>query len=193
MSSFLLLVKYCETQVIIHGKASYWTMSFFLKGIMFPKYVIAALFVNRFLFCPVQATLASIRQCNGTTYSIPNRVLTGHAFLKKPSPSIDDCVVLCIKHDPYCKSINYYRKERVCELNDKTTGSNPDDMADFEWAIYMTNGVRLFPCYDFDFECGQKTDVCLLKKDHNKCKGKIEQVVVKIPLPISVVGFPKRF
>ncbi|KAL9978372.1 hypothetical protein ACROYT_G015875 [Oculina patagonica] len=135
---------------------------------MFSKFIIATLFL--ILYCPVQVTLASAAQCKDATYSIPNRVLTGHAFLTKPSPSIGDCVISCIERDPLCESINYYRKTKTCELNDKTINSYPDDIVDFEWAIYMTNSVRLLPCDDLDFKCGRQTDICHLKEGGNKCK-----------------------
>ncbi|KAJ7370567.1 hypothetical protein OS493_031302 [Desmophyllum pertusum] len=117
----------------------------------------------------VQVTLASVTQCKDATYSIPNRVLASHAFLTKPSPNIEDCVIMCIEHR-LCESSNYYRKTKVCELNDKTVISNPEDMVDFEWAIYMTNNVRILPCYDFDFECGRQADICHLIKGGNMCK-----------------------
>ncbi|KAJ7370566.1 hypothetical protein OS493_031301 [Desmophyllum pertusum] len=128
--------------------------------------IIATLFV---IIWRVQVTLASVTQCKDATYSISNRILANHAFLTKPSPNIEDCVIMCIEHR-LCESSNYYRKTKVCELNDKTVISNPEDMVDFEWAIYMTNNVRILPCYDFDFECGRQADICHLKKGGNMCK-----------------------
>ena len=145
---------------------------------MFPMFIVPTL--SLILLCPVHVSLASVMQCNDTTYSIANRVLTGHAFLTKPSPNIEDCVISCIECDPSCVSINYYRKTKVCELNNKTVDSNPDNMVDFEWAIYMTNSLRFLPCNDFDFECGRQTDICLLKKGGSKCKGKTRFVLDEI-------------
>ena len=120
-----------------------------------------------------QETFASVTQCEDATNSIPNRVLAGHAFFTKQSPNIEDCVMSCIARDPLCDSTNYYRKTKVCELNDKTAESNPEDLVDYEWAIYMTNRIRLLPCYDFDSECGRQTDICQIKQGGNKCEGKI--------------------
>ncbi len=132
--------------------------------------IIATLFVV--LLCPLQEALASFEQCKEATFSIPNRVLVGHALLTKPSPSIGDCMISCIERDPLCESINYYRKTKICELNDKNINSNSEDMVDFEWAIYMTNSERVPPC-NLDDECGRQTDICRhLKTGGNNCKGK---------------------
>ena len=143
---------------------------------MVPTFIIAALV----LYCLVQVTLASTKQCKEATYSIPNRVLAGSAILAKSSPGLQDCVILCVEHDPLCESINYYRKTKVCELNNKTIDSNPEDMVDFELAIYMTNSVRLLPCNGFDLECGRQTDICHVKQGGNNCKGKIKQVPLNV-------------
>ena len=135
--------------------------------------IITTVFVT--LCCSVRVTLAdlaSVKQCKDATYSIPNRVLAGHAILTEPSPGIEDCVILCIERDPLCESINYYRKRKVCELNNKTIDSNPEDMVDFEWTIYMTNTVRLLLYNEFDLECGRQTDICHLERGGIKCKGK---------------------
>ena len=141
----------------------------FLSGIMFPKFLMTALFVILSL-SPMQVTLASVMQCKGVTRSISDRVLAGHAFLTKSSPTIAACVMLCDEHRHLCESINYYQITKVCELNNKTADSNPKDMKDYEWAIYMTNGVRLLSC-DSDVRCGGQTDICQMKPSGNTCKG----------------------
>ena len=125
------------------------------------------------LLCyPSCVTFASVTQCQEATHSISNRVLAGHVFFTKQSPNLEDCVMSCIARDPLCESTNYYRKTKVCELNDKTAESNPEDLLDYDWAIYMTNSVRLLPCNDFDSECGRQTDICQIKQGGNKCEGK---------------------
>ena len=125
------------------------------------------------LYYTSQVTFASVTQCKDATNSISNRVLASHAFFTKQSPNTADCVMSCIARDPLCESTNYYRKTKVCELNDKTAESNPEDLVDYEWAIYMTNSVRLLPCYDFDSECGRQTDICQVKQGGNKSEGKL--------------------
>ena len=133
------------------------------------KMIITAVFT---LLCYTsQMTFASVAQCKEATHSISNRVLAGHVFFTKQSPNIEDCVMSCISRDPLCESTNYYRKTKVCELNDKTAESNPKDLVDYEWAIYMTNTVRLLPCNDS--ECGRQTDICQIKQGRKKCEGKI--------------------
>ena len=125
------------------------------------------------LYYTSQVTLASVTQCEDATHSIPHRVLVSHAFFTKQSPNIEDCVMSCIASDTSCESTNYYRETKVCELNDKTAESNPEDLVDYEWAIYMTNSVRLLPCNDFDYECGRQTDICQIKQRGNRCEGMI--------------------
>ena len=120
-----------------------------------------------------QVAFASVTQCEAATHSIPNRVLAGHAFFSKQSLNLEDCVMSCIASDSLCESTNYYRKTKVCELNDKTAESNTEDLVDYEWAIYMTNSVRLLPCNDFDSECGRQTDICQIKQGGNECEGKL--------------------
>ena len=122
------------------------------------------------IYWQVRETLSSVTQCQDTTFSIQNRVLVGHAFGTKPSANIEDCVILCVEH-PNCESINYYRKTKICELNNKTAVSNPENMVHFELAMYMTNSIRIFFCKYFDFECGRQEDICQLEEGRNKCKG----------------------
>ena len=137
---------------------------------MFPKFIMTALFVILGQ-SPMQVTLASVMQCKEATRSIPDRVLAGHVLFTKPSLSIVACVMLCDEHHPFCESINYYQNTKVCELSNKTAESNPEDMKDYEWAMYMTNWVRLLSCNDSDFQCRGQTDICQIKASGNKCKG----------------------
>lgn len=142
----------------------------FLSGVMFPKLIMTVLFVI-LGHSLLQVTLSSAMQCKDATRSIPDRVLAGHVFLSEPSPSAVACVILCDAHQPLCESINYYQNTKVCELNNKTVDSNPEDMKDYEWAIYMTNRARILSCNYSDFQCGGQTDICQIKPGGNKCKG----------------------
>ena len=142
----------------------------FLSGVMFPKLIMTVLFVI-LGHSLLQVTLSSAMQCKDATRSIPDRVLAGHVFLSEPSLSAVACVILCDAHQPLCESINYYQNTKVCELNNKTVDSNPEDMKDYEWAIYMTNRARILSCNYSDFQCGGQTDICQIKPGGNKCKG----------------------
>ncbi|KAK2574389.1 hypothetical protein P5673_000548 [Acropora cervicornis] len=129
---------------------------------MFPKFMMAAHFVI-LSHLPMQVTLASVMQCKGATRSIPDRVLAGHMFLTKPCQSTVACVAICDEHRPLCQSINYYQ-------NTKTADSSPKDMKDYEWATYITNGMRLLSCNDSDFQCEGQTGICQITPSGNKCK-----------------------
>ena len=121
------------------------------------------------IYWQVRDTLSSITQCQGATYSIQNRVLTGHAFRTKPCATMECCVKLC-GEDLNCKSINYYRKTKTCELNNVSAVVSPESMVDFELSMYMTNAFS--PCH-LDFECEGQGRICQVMEDWSYCKGNI--------------------
>ena len=135
---------------------------------MLPKGVIATSFVM--VFWQLRDTLSSVTQCQDATYSIANRILTGHAFTTKPSSTMESCVIFCSK-DLNCKSINFYRKAKTCELNNMSAETSPESMVDFELAMYMTNAFPI-PCL-YDAECKLPGEICELVEGDRKCKGNV--------------------
>ena len=137
------------------------------RSLMSPTVITATLLVASYF--RVQFTLSSPAPCEDATYSISNTVLAHHVFITKPSGNIEDCVLHCMGHS-LCHSSNYYRQTKLCELNDKTDASNPEDMTEVYGALYMTNGLNPLPCRFLDSECG-KLDICSTDSSGNKCKG----------------------
>ncbi|PFX12789.1 Coagulation factor V [Stylophora pistillata] len=118
------------------------------------------------IYCQLRYTLSSVTQCQEATYSIPNRVLTGHGFATRPSTTMESCVIFCAE-DPMCKSINYFRKRKICELNNSSAVMSPESMVDSELSIYMTNA---FSACHLDVECGGPEEICQLLESGGECK-----------------------
>ena len=137
-------------------------MTILLKG------VIATFFVM--IYWHLRDTLSSVTQCQDATSSIPNRILKGHTFTTKPSATMESCVIFC-GEGLNCKSINFYRKAKTCELNNMSAVTSPESMVDFELALYMTNAF-LMPCF-FDAECKLPEEICELVEGGRKCTGNV--------------------
>ena len=112
-------------------------------------------------------TIAS--QCKAASYSVQDHVLINHAIKTGPAELIEHCISRCIEH-PGCHSSNFYRKNRWCELNDKTHSSHPEDMRQVPFTNYMENTLRPLTC-NKDSDCGSGL-VCFL----SKCKGESDLV-----------------
>ena len=75
-------------------------------------------------------------QCNfrGSDYG---KMLTGHTYgtfkINRPS----DCLIRC-KKDPGCQSYNYKLEEKICELNNRSKETRPQDYITDLNRIYMT-------------------------------------------------------
>ena len=138
--------------------------------------VIATSFV--IIYWQVRDILSSVTECQEATYSIQNRILAGHAFTTRPSATIEVCVILCGEH-PNCKSINYFRNSKTCELNNMSRVSSPKHMVVFESAMYMTNAFPV-PC-NYDIECERQEEICQLAVGGSKCKGNLYVIFKQLP------------
>ena len=96
--------------------------------------------------------------CKPASYSVQDQVLKNHTIMAGPAERIVECVMQCIDH-PGCHSSNFYHKDRVCELNDKTHASHPEDMREEHFTNYMVNTFRPFTCSK-DSDCGSNL-LCL--------------------------------
>ena len=96
--------------------------------------------------------MVAASQCKAATYSVQGQVLKNHTIKAGHAQLIEDCIIQCIKHFG-CHSCNFYRKKKLCELNDKTHVSHPEDMKQVPFTNYMENTVRPFTC-DKDSDCG---------------------------------------
>ncbi|XP_068683916.1 lactadherin-like isoform X2 [Montipora foliosa] len=86
------------------------------------------------------------------TYSVQGQVLRNHTIKTETADKIEDCIVRCMAY-PGCKSSNFYRVDKSCELNDKTHASHPEDMRRELYTNYMINTLRSIPCKT-QLDCG---------------------------------------
>ncbi|XP_068729956.1 lactadherin-like isoform X3 [Montipora capricornis] len=86
------------------------------------------------------------------TYSVQGQVLRNHTIKTETADKIEDCIVRCMAY-PGCKSSNFYRVDKRCELNDKTHASHPEDMRRELYTNYMINTLRSIPCKT-QLDCG---------------------------------------
>ena len=96
--------------------------------------------------------------CKPTSSSIRGKVLKNHVIKTGSAERIDDCFKQCMGHSG-CHSSNFYQEERLCELNDKTHASHPEDMREEPLANYMVNDFRPITCNKHS-DCGNYL-VCL--------------------------------
>ena len=107
--------------------------------------------------------------CKPASYSVQGRVLKNHTITTATAEQIEDCIMQCMEH-PGCHSSNFYRKDRMCELNDKTHASHPEDMREVHLTNYLENTFRPFTC-SRDSDCGSNL-LCLRSL---KCGGKFDR------------------
>ncbi|XP_068729963.1 lactadherin-like isoform X3 [Montipora capricornis] len=86
------------------------------------------------------------------TYFVQGQVLRNHTIKTENADKIEDCIVRCMAY-PGCKSSNFYRVDKSCELNDKTHASHPEDMTRELYTNYMINTLRSIPCKT-QLDCG---------------------------------------
>ena len=107
--------------------------------------------------------------CKPASYSVQGQVLKNHTITSGPAERIEECIMQCMDH-PGCHSSNFYRKDRVCELNDKTHASHTEDMREEHLTNYMENTFKLpFTCSK-DSDCGSS----LLCLPSLRCEGRCD-------------------
>ena len=96
------------------------------------------------------------------------QVLTGHVISTQTTHGIEECADLCDK-DPPCYSVNYYEKQRKCELNDKTSFHHPEHMIRRADGSYLDIHRPYSDCSDYFCDVGQ---VCKMDRpDRTYCRG----------------------
>ena len=97
------------------------------------------------------------------------RVLTGHVISTETTHDLEECADLCGKNRP-CYSVNYYEKQRKCELNDQTSFHHPERMMRHAEGSYLDIHRPYSDCSDLFCDVQQ---VCKMDKvDRTYCKGK---------------------
>ena len=96
------------------------------------------------------------------------RVLKGHVISSQQAYDLEDCADICYAN-PKCYSINYYKRKERCELNDKTTFMNPEDLVRELDGTYLDILRPYSDCSDLFCDRDQ---ICKMDRvDRSQCKG----------------------
>ena len=111
------------------------------------------------------AKLQADERCSGASAErLLARVLKGHVISSLQTNSFENCVAICVGNLK-CYSINYYERKERCELNDKTTFTNPEDL------VRELDGTYLDILRCSDLFC-DRDEICKMKRvDHHQCEG----------------------
>ena len=83
----------------------------------------------------------TMKQCPASTYSVLDHHQKNHVISTQSSHDVADCVIKC-SEDLRCKSFNFGRQQKSCELNSADRYTHPED---FDWIpgyIYSETFVR---------------------------------------------------
>ena len=98
----------------------------------------------------------------------PARVLKGHVIMTEQTNSFEGCVDRCFRNSK-CYSINYYNRKERCELNDKTTFINPEDLVRELNGTYLDILRPYSDCSDLFCD---RDEICKMERvDLPRCKG----------------------
>ena len=96
------------------------------------------------------------------------RVLKGHVISSQQAYDLEDCADICYANAK-CYSINYYNRKERCELNDKTTFMNPEDLVRELDGTYLDILRPYSDCSDLFCD---RDEICKMDRvDHSQCKG----------------------
>ena len=79
------------------------------------------------------------QQCKAVKSSARGNALKNHTFKSVAVGHPLECPAIC-KQDPMCQSYNFFIPKKLCELNDRTKETNPEDFVSDEKRFYM--GIR---------------------------------------------------
>ena len=84
-----------------------------------------------------------------TLKPVVNHVLTGHVIKSIPDSSFEKCTYHC-ELDAKCISVNFFTKDKECELNKASKEMFPRDLKEKKGSIYVQNirkdSIEIDPC-----------------------------------------------
>ena len=76
------------------------------------------------------------------TTSAVGKYLKGHVFkITKEAIDPQHCVADCWAENDQCQSLNYFPNWDICELNQASNLTNPEDLIDRSDTVYLTNPI----------------------------------------------------
>ena len=76
------------------------------------------------------------QQCKTVESSVRGKALKNHAFKSVTVGHPVECHAVCEK-DPTCQSYNFFALKKLCELNNRTKETSPQDFVSDEMTFYM--------------------------------------------------------
>ena len=74
--------------------------------------------------------------CKAYQISIHGKALHGHTYKTENVKGLFRCYVHC-ERDPACKSCNFKHTQEICEMNNETKETKPNDFITDEQSYYM--------------------------------------------------------
>ncbi|XP_015776014.1 PREDICTED: protein kinase C-binding protein NELL2-like [Acropora digitifera] len=93
-------------------------------------------------------------------YQVPihDKALRGHTYKTAKVGELFRCYVRC-ERDPACKSCNFKHRHKICELNNETKETKPNDFITDEQSYYIKRtGGDVDECTAFPNICGANAD-----------------------------------
>ena len=76
------------------------------------------------------------------TTSTVGKYLRNHMYkITKEAIDIQHCVADCWAENDRCQSLNYFPNMDICELNEASNLTNPEDLIDRHDTVYLTNPI----------------------------------------------------
>ena len=96
------------------------------------------------VFCliPLMSTCRTAgEQCKFFEVPIRGKALRGHTYKTAKAGDLSRCYVRC-ERDLACKSCNFKHTEEICEMNNETKDTKPNDFISCDKSYYIKRIVR---------------------------------------------------
>ena len=89
-----------------------------------------------YLMSLVSTSDTADEQCKVYQVPIRGKALRGHTYKRAKAGELFRCYVRC-ERDPACKSCNFKHGQEICEMNNETKESKPQDFITDEQSYYI--------------------------------------------------------
>ena len=113
-------------QFFISGLAKIWSATPKMSMMLYVFYLIFMM----------SSTQTDGEACKVYQVSIPGKALRGHTYKTEEIEGLFSCYLLC-ERDPACKSGNFKHAQRICEMNNETKETKPNDFIPDEQSYYI--------------------------------------------------------
>ena len=89
-----------------------------------------------YLISLVSTSETTGEQCKVYQVPIRGKALRGHSYKTAKAGKLFRCYIRC-ERDPVCKSCNFKHTQEICEMNNETKETKPDDFITDEKSYYI--------------------------------------------------------